>query len=129
MPEKKALRLTFFVIEDEPAMLDLMAAILESRGHTVVKHVAAAYAIPELRKEPPDAIVVDIMMSELNGVEFLSETKKIKALSRTALIAVSALDDPIWKKKALDAGADAYLTKPIDVNTFGLEVERIIAAK
>lgn len=118
--------LNIHIVDDDHEMIEIMAAVLEARDHKVKKDIAAVYAIPVLREEPPDCLIVDIMMSELNGIEFLAELKRYKELRNTKIIAVSALDDPIWKKKALNGGAAAYLTKPLDIATFAQEIEKIV---
>lgn len=120
--------LNIHIVDDDHEMIEIMAAVLEARDHKVKKDIAAVYAIPILREEPPDCLIVDIMMSELNGIEFLAELKRYKELRNTKIIAVSALDDPIWKKKALNGGAAAYLTKPLDIATFAQEIEKIVGA-
>ncbi len=117
--------LNIHIVDDDHEMIEIMAAVLESRGHKVKKDIAAVYAIPVLRQEPPDCLIVDIMMSELNGIEFLAELKRYKELKNTKIVAVSALTDPIWQKKALNGGAAAYLTKPIDIATFAQQIEKI----
>lgn len=118
--------LNVHIVDDDHEMIEIMAAVLEARGHKVKKDLAAVYAIPVLREDQPDCLIVDIMMSELNGIEFLAELKRYKELKKTKIVAVSALDDPIWKKRALAGGAIAYLTKPLDIATFAQEIEKIV---
>ncbi|MBI5180010.1 MAG: response regulator [Nitrospirae bacterium] len=103
------------VVDDEPQNLELLSAYLEKAGYNNI--VTASNGIEALKHvdgSPPDLILLDIMMPKMNGFEVC---KKLKDDSRTRLIPIviiTALRDVEDKIRALDLGADEFLSKPFN---------------
>jgi CheY-like chemotaxis protein len=99
------------VVDDDPMMLQLYREILAQVGHdvSIAENGTQALARTEGQTHQPDLIVVDLMMPNLNGYEFLKRLRLIRGHISTPVIAASVLDTGEW---ALRAGADRFLPKP-----------------
>lgn len=100
------------VVEDDPAVKNLIATTLKAHDY---RHSAApngAIAILEASSYNPDIILLDLGLPDMDGVEVI---KKIRTWTSTPIIVISARSEDTDKIDALDAGADDYLTKPFSV--------------
>ena len=102
--------MNILVIDDDPAMTELLKMILQATSANVYTAFNGQQGIRLCRKENPDVIILDLMMPEMNGWEVC---KAVRAFSRIPILILSALDNPAMIAKALDAGADDYLVKPV----------------
>lgn len=115
------------VIEDIPANLALVAAILESAGHEVLSAGDAATGIALARDERPDLVLMDIQLPGLDG---LSATRRLHGDAETAAIPVVAVTAQSMKgdrERMLAAGCVGYLSKPIDYRELLALVDEICA--
>lgn len=101
------------VVEDEPQMRKFIRASLASHGHRVLEAERASEAIMMLTSHRPDIVLMDLGLPDGDGMEL---TQQIREWSRVPIIVLSARGREDDKVKALDAGADDYLTKPFGVN-------------
>jgi CheY-like chemotaxis protein len=102
------------VVEDNPVNLELVRDILEAHGHEVLEAANATDGLALLSGELPDLILMDI---QLPGMDGLTATRQIKADARLQGIPVVALTAHAMKgdeERALAAGCDGYVSKPID---------------
>jgi CheY-like chemotaxis protein len=99
---------TILVIDDDPMMLDLYREVLTSRGHEVVIAENGTQGLTRIDRRP-DLIVVDLMMPNLNGYEFVKQLRASSDQGETPVIAASGLSTGEW---ALRTGADRFLSKP-----------------
>lgn len=108
--------LSVLVVEDDPDARELMHAALEQRGASVrsAESVASAFALIAVRL--PDVIISDIAMPEEDGVAFLARLRAMpcECGGRLPAVAVSAYTSAADQARALTAGFDQYLFKPID---------------
>ncbi|MBT3307449.1 MAG: response regulator [Alphaproteobacteria bacterium] len=117
----------FYLVDDDSDFVDVMTALLEAAGHTVFADIAALPAISRIVTKRPDCIITDMMMSEMNGLELCAELRRRDELKNTVIIMVSAKIDDHWRNRANEAGADGFVDKPLNVETFVGQVEEIIA--
>ena len=120
---------TIFIVDDDPAMISIMSAWLELAGHEVASDTIASTAIPQIETMRPDAILVDLMMAEVDGLELLAELRSRSAGTDAAILMITARTDEIWRQRALKAGADGFLAKPLAQVEFVERVEEVIAEK
>jgi CheY-like chemotaxis protein len=116
---------SILVVDDNPTNLKLVSDVLAFDGHKILKATAAEEAQDILARALPDMILMDIALPGMDG---LTLTRLLKADSRTRHIPVVALTAFAMKgdeQKALDAGCDGYITKPIDTRALGSEVAGI----
>ena len=97
------------VVDDEPQIVRGLRVVLRGAGYEVESAETMAEALDVAAVRPPDAMVLDLMLPDGSGVEVCAEVRRWSALP---IIVLSALGDEREKVKALDAGADDYVTKP-----------------
>lgn len=114
------------VVDDEPAMLDLVTRALKQEGYQVVPASSGAEAIELARQHALDLVVLDIMMPGLDGIQVckrLQEDPRLLTVPVLFLTAKGLIED---KLAAFDAGGDDYLTKPFDVRELLARVQVLI---
>jgi two-component system KDP operon response regulator KdpE len=97
------------VVDDEPQIVRGLKVILRSAGYTVEAAETKAQALAALGSRPPDALVLDLVLPDGSGVEVCEEVRRFSGLP---ILVLSAVGDEREKVRALDAGADDYITKP-----------------
>jgi CheY-like chemotaxis protein len=120
-PKKRIL-----VVDDNPRNLKLAFDVLEDAGYEVVEAADAEEAQIMIDRNLPDLILMDIALPGMDG---LTLTRKIKANERTKHIRIIALTAFAMKgddRKALAAGCDGYITKPIDIHQLPVQVAEIL---
>jgi len=100
------------VVDDAPANLRVLSTMLTNRGFKVRKALNGSNAIASARAIPPDIILLDIRLSELNGYEICQILKSDPITSQIPIIFISALNDVSDKLKAFESGGIDYITKP-----------------
>jgi CheY-like chemotaxis protein len=114
------------VVDDNPRNLKLAFDVLEDAGYEVIEAVDAEQAQSMIDRNLPDLILMDIALPGMDG---LTLTRKIKANERTKHIRIIALTAFAMKgddQKALAAGCDGYITKPIDIHQLLVQVAEIL---
>lgn len=102
------------VVDDEVKACKLLKRFLELKGYEVIVSNDGEDAIEKAKNEKPDAILLDIRMPGMEGTEVL---KRIREFDKdVGIIMVTAVKEEATGKGALEAGADEYITKPIDFN-------------
>ena len=101
------------IVEDEPDTAEMYAEMMRISGYEVVKYYGGLSAVAHLADQDPDAVILDLMMPDLSGLEVLNYIKEKPDLSDLPVIIVSAKTMPEDVEKGLKAGAVAYLTKPV----------------
>ena len=97
------------VVDDEPSILATMSPLLRSRGYDVVTAMSGRAALESAERDKPDLIVLDLGLPDIEGAEVC---RAIREQSSTPIIILSARGAEGDKVRALDAGADDYVTKP-----------------
>ena len=100
------------IVEDEPALLRALRINLRARGYDVRVASAGREALAEARQRPPDAVVLDLGLPDLDGTEVIRD---LRGWSSAPVIVLSGRAGSGDKIGALDAGADDYVTKPFDM--------------
>lgn len=106
------------VIEDNPINMELMTYLLGAWGHDATPAADGSTGIALARADPPDLIVCDVQMPGLDGYEVARILKADPALRQVPLLAVTAYAMVGDAEKALAAGFDGHVTKPIDPSSF-----------
>ena len=97
------------VVDDEPAILRALTSALTARGYRVTQAVTGQEAIDMVAVDPPDAVVLDLRLPDLDGVEVC---RRVRTWSTVPIIVLSADGLDQRKVEALDEGANDYVTKP-----------------
>lgn len=117
------------VVDDNPTNLDIIGTRLASQGYRILTASDGEEALAVTRAERPDLVLLDVMMPKLDGFAACREIKADTALSFTPVILVTARNDTRDIIAGLDAGADEYLTKPVDTAALVARVRSILRIK
>jgi two-component system, cell cycle response regulator len=112
------------VIEDNPANLELMTYLLRACGYQALSAVDGEAGLALAQLEKPDVVVCDIQLPKMNGYEVAKRLKSAGQTRSIPVIAVTAFAMEGDKQRALAAGFDGYIGKPIEPETFVRELER-----
>ena len=102
------------IVDDHEDNVELLRARLESWGYTAETASNGAEALSKVEDAPPDLILLDVMMPVIDGIEVARRIKGNQSLPFIPIIMQTALDSTENKVEGLEAGADDYITKPID---------------
>jgi two-component system KDP operon response regulator KdpE len=97
------------VVDDEPQILRALRVVLRDEGYEVVPAETGTEALDRAAVRPPEAAIVDLMLPDIDGVEV---TRRLRQWSEMPILVLSAVGEEEQKVKALQAGADDYITKP-----------------
>ena len=111
------------LVDDDPQLIRLLRANLESIGHRVLVAMEAGAALDNVDKETPDIIILDIMLPGVDGYELC---RRIREFSATPIIMLTAKVEDADKIKGLKLGADDYLTKPFSVPELLARIEAVL---
>jgi DNA-binding response OmpR family regulator len=114
---------TILVVDDEKRILSLLKAYLEQQGFKVITAVNGQEAIYTARHEKPDLIILDVMMPEMDGYEFMRQHRKER---ETPIILLTAKVDEDDKVIGLELGADDYVTKPFSPRELTSRVRAVL---
>jgi signal transduction histidine kinase len=103
---------SIIVVDDTPANLHLLTGMLKERGYKVRPVSSGKFALQTAKHDPPDLILLDIIMPEMNGYEVCECLKADEHLSGIPVIFISALNETMDKVKAFKVGGVDYVTKP-----------------
>jgi two-component system sensor histidine kinase/response regulator len=111
------------VVDDQPANLKLMEVMLSQQGYRVRSFPRGRMALAAAREHPPDLILLDINMPEMNGFEVCEQLKADPRLASIPVIFLSALNETEDKMKAFRSGGVDYITKPFQFEEVQARVE------
>ncbi len=114
------------VVDDEPRILRLMEAILVSAGYQAILAETGTEAITKAILSSPDVILLDVMMPGMDGFEVASKLRANKQTRDIPIVMVTALGEVKDRVKALESGADDFLTKPVDKTELLTRVKTLI---
>ena len=117
---------TILVVEDEPAIRDLIQINLQMGGYRVLTHTNAEDAIKGIQHELPDLALLDWMLPGMSGIEL---ARRLRGDSRTRslpIILLTAKGEEEDKLKGLETGADDYITKPFSVKELEARIKAVL---
>jgi adenylate cyclase len=117
------------VVDDTPLNLKLIGDILTARGYSVTTAASGEEALAKVAADPPDLVVLDIMMPGMSGYEVC---QKLRADPKTALLPIvlaTSLDPGQERVKGIEAGADDFLSKPVNQQELFARVKSLLRIK
>jgi class 3 adenylate cyclase len=102
------------VVDDTPHNVKLLVDLLTAKGYAVVTATSGQAALEQIESERPDLLLLDVMMPGMNGYEVCAKIRENPANGVLPVIMVTALDPSQERIKGLEAGADDFLTKPVN---------------
>lgn len=114
------------VIEDDPDIVELLRYNLTQEGYQVSSNGDGISGLAQLRKTPPDLLVLDLMLPKLSGLEICKEIRRDQKLERLPIIMLTARGEEADRVSGLELGADDYVTKPFSPREFVARVKAIL---
>src|SRR5918997_1775651 len=111
------------IVDDTPDNLRLLSAMLSDQGYKVRSAINGQMALMGVKASPPDLILLDINMPDMNGYEVCSSLKATEATSQIPVIFISALGEVLDKVKAFRVGGVDYITKPFQLEEVLARIE------
>jgi putative two-component system response regulator len=127
LPHRRLSRV--LVVDDNPTILKLMQDLLSSRGYEVVGVPDAAHAEVEIRRQPPDLVLSDVIMPGKSGYELCHELKNNSSTRLIPFVLITGLTDREDKLRGIEAGADDFLNKPIFPEELFARVKSLLKLK
>ena len=117
---------TILVVEDEPAIQELISAALQHAGHRVMRAYSAEEAVPLVNGTLPDVVLLDWMLPKTSGIEFARRLRGDERTRDLPVIMLTARGEEQDKVAGLEAGADDYLTKPFSPRELVARIKAVL---
>jgi putative two-component system response regulator len=124
-----ATRPKILVVDDEDRNLRLMELLLTPFGYDVITAINGEEALEKVHEISPDVILLDIMMPKTDGFEVARQLKREEETKIIPIVMVTALNEVEDRVKALEAGADDFLNKPVDKTELRARVQSLVKVK
>lgn len=117
------------VVDDTPRNVKLLADLLTVKGYSVVTAASGREALAQIEADRPDLVLLDVVMPEMSGYEVCQKMRENPATMMIPVIMVTALDPSEERVKGIEAGADDFLTKPINQPELLARVKSLLRIK
>ncbi len=114
---------TILAVDDEPRVLKLLKANLESSGYAVLTAADGEEALQSFERELPDLILLDLMLPRMDGY---AVCRRIREFSAVPVIMLTARSEQVDKIHGFEVGADDYLTKPFSITELLMRVQAVL---
>ena len=115
---------SLLVVDDEPTVRELLSAPLRFAGFTVTSAATGRAAVDAARREPPDLVLLDVMLPDMDGFDVVRRLRDGGA--RVPVLFLTARDAPADKVQGLTLGGDDYVTKPFDLEELIARIRAIL---
>jgi CheY-like chemotaxis protein len=116
------------VVDDNPVSRELLREVLEAPGREILEASHGLEAIDAIRRAMPELVLLDIEMPLLDGYAVLERVRRQPELAGMRVVALTAFAMRGDRQRALDAGFDDYITKPVDGAALRRQVEALLAS-
>jgi phosphate regulon transcriptional regulator PhoB len=124
-PESESMK-RILVIEDNKDIVELVKYNLETNGFQVASSSDGATGLAQIRKTPPDLLILDLMLPKLSGLEICKEVRKDIGLNRLPVLILTAKGEEADRVVGLELGADDYVTKPFSPRELVARVKALL---
>lgn len=118
-----------YVVDDEPDMVELLATVLRSEGYEVETYTDGRAALARVLEEPPELLLLDLMMPDLDGFELLKLLRLDSRGRNVVVLVVSARTGHRAQLETLQLGANAYIYKPFSPRELAGQVRHLLAER
>jgi signal transduction histidine kinase len=106
--------ITILIVDDEPVSRELLHMVLSRQGYTLISASDGEECLIQAAKYRPDLILLDVMLPGMSGFEVCQRLRADTILAEVPIILITALDDRASRLQGIEAGADDFITKPVD---------------
>lgn len=117
------------VVDDEPGNVELLTSLLTREGYRVVTASNGEEALQMVASEHPDLVLMDVLMPKLSGYAVCEQIKRNPATRLTPVVLITALHQRERKIEGINAGADDFLTKPVDPHELRARARSLVRLK
>jgi phosphate regulon transcriptional regulator PhoB len=117
---------TILLIEDDRDIVELVRYNLEKEGFRVTAVGDGASGLAQIRKSPPDLLLLDLMLPKLSGLEVCKEVRREPALNRLPILMLTARGEEADRVVGLELGADDYVTKPFSPRELAARIKALL---
>jgi len=117
------------IAEDNPQNMRMIEMTLRPKGYTLLRATDGEEALDVSHRERPDLIIMDIQLLKMNGLEVTRKLRENPAFSHIPIIGVTAYAMKGDRKKVLEAGCDAYLSKPINTRELPEMIDKMLSQR
>ncbi len=114
---------TVLIIDDDMAVVKLLARELRSAGYDIVAAVDPVQGLMSAKRESPDLILLDLMMPAGGGMQLLD---RLATVGRARVVVMTAMDEPGLKAQAQSHGATAFVKKPVEPKAVAALVQQLL---
>ena len=120
---------TILIVEDNEKNMKLLRDVLTFKGHKVIEAIDGETGVALGQSELPDLVLMDIQLPGINGVEALKQLRADERTAKIPIIAVTASVMDQDRRVIIDAGFDAFVSKPVNLKEFMGAVDKALAGK
>jgi EAL domain-containing protein (putative c-di-GMP-specific phosphodiesterase class I)/FixJ family two-component response regulator len=120
---------TLLIVDDEPQVRKLLETLLQHEGYQTLSASSGEEALQLVARQPPDLILLDIMMPGMDGYEVASQLKGDETTAGIPIIMLSALSEPNARVSGLETGAEEFISKPVERVELWLRVRNLLRLK
>ncbi|MDQ0654258.1 GGDEF/EAL domain-containing response regulator [Pseudomonas cedrina] len=120
---------TLLIVDDDPQVRKLLETLLQHEGYLTLSAGSGEEALQSVAKQPPDLILLDVMMPGLDGYEVASRLKGDEATAGIPIIMLSALSESSARVSGLETGAEEFISKPVERVELWLRVRNLLRLK
>ena len=119
-------KLHFYIVDDDKVSVEIYKHLLEAAGHKVTTNSSSTKALTEILQLQPDCVLSDLLMPDIDGLELFQQIHKNPTIRQPIFIIITAKSFEYDKRHAYEYGVNAYMTKPVNVDTFVDDILEII---
>lgn len=120
---------TLLIVDDEPQVRKLLETLLQQQGYQTLSASSGEEALQLVAQQPPDLILLDIMMPGMDGYEVASQLKGDETTASIPIIMLSALSESSARVSGLETGAEEFISKPVERAELWLRVRNLLRLK
>jgi DNA-binding response OmpR family regulator len=117
---------SILIVEDEDNIALALEHLMRRDGYDLQRVANGAEALTAIRRDPPDLVLLDVMLPEMSGYEICQSVRMDPRLTGVRILMMTARGNQMERRKGLALGADGFISKPFDVSDLRAEVKRVL---
>lgn len=117
------------VVEDDDSIAIALEYVLAKAGHACTRVARGSQAIPAIRATPPDLILLDISLPEMSGYDICDGIRRDPTLAAIKVLMMTARGSATEQRRAIEHGADGFISKPFELSLLRAEIARLLGAE